>query len=291
MNTKHTIAVVWAALLLTACNTRHEVQYYPTGEVEVRAPLDERGRFNGDVKSYYKSGVLKSVSPHVAGRPEGLTKWYSPTGELESVRPYRNGKTHGTVQRYYPTGKWESWEQYRNGRLHGKLRQYFPSGQLKYAATQYGTTYRDTAYYYYPTGAIRQIIMYDSAGRKVDYRVLLPNGQVDEEYTEPLWLTDGDTITQGQDYAFEVVLANRRFPVVRMKMVRPRTGVDTLPGVHATTQFVVRRPAPGPHTLVVQVLERWQRKSGDARRREYPDTLWRAGMTEHTFWVRKAPMR
>ncbi|WP_177204904.1 toxin-antitoxin system YwqK family antitoxin [Hymenobacter arizonensis] len=245
------------ALLLPACGPREEVGYYPGGEVRYRAPLDAQGLYDGEVKTFHSNGAVKGVTP------------------------YRKSHVTGVAQRYYPSGQLESEEHFRNDKTFGLLRHYYPTGQLKYEAKLYGSVYADTAFLYHPNGELRQMIVYDGQGRKIDYGVWSPSGLRDRGYTRPLVLSDRDTIPEGQDYAFEVVLGNRRSDVVSVKILRPVAGIDSTKGMYARTRFLLRRPAPGPHVVTGVVRNKWARKGSD--------TVWTDRYDfRQTFWVHPA---
>ena len=244
------------ALLLSSCDARQKAGYFPTGEIEYRAPLNAQGLFDGEVKYFYQHGSVSAVLPYRNDRIEGLIKRFYPSGQLESTEFYKNGETFGPVKHYYATG------------------------QLKHESTRYGKVYRDTTRSYHPNGELDQMIIYDGKGRRVDFGLWRPDGKIDAVYARPFFLSDRDTVPEGQDYTFEAVLGARRSNVVNVKVLRPRTGVDSTKGTYSRTRFIVRRPAPGRHTVTVQLYNHWARKGSD--------TIW----TDETipisksFWVK-----
>lgn len=256
MRTVPRLLVGLATFILPACGSREKVEYYPTGEVKYREPLEGQGQVNG--KYFYKNGTVSAVLP------------------------LRNGRVEGLVKRYYPSGQLESTERYKNGERFGLVKLYYPTGQLKHQATGYGMVYADTSRSFHPNGELSQMIIYDHKGRRIDFGVWHPNGHVDTSYTRPFFLSDRDTIAGGQDYAFEVVLGNRRSNVVQVKVLRPMAGLDSVKGVYSHTRFLLRRPAPGRHTLTVMAINRWARKGSD--------TIWVDWYKpiSKSFWVLSA---
>jgi antitoxin component YwqK of YwqJK toxin-antitoxin module len=246
---------VVATLLLPACSPREETQYYSTGEVKYKAPLNAQGLVEGNAKYFYKNGAVSAVLP------------------------CRNGLIEGLIKRYYPNGKLESTEFRKNGETFGQQTFYYPSGQLKNKATRYGNVYRETTRSYHPNGEVSQMIIYDGRGRRVDFGVWHPNGQVDTTYTRPFFITDRDTLSAGQDYAFEVVLGNRRSSAVNVKVLRPSTGIDSTKGLYSRSRFIIRRPTPGQHLVTAEVLNIWAHKGSD--------TLWYNSFkpVSKSFWV------
>lgn len=255
MSTLRHLLVGLVALFVSACGPREKVCHYPTGEVEYRVPLNWQGLFEGEQRFFYKNGRVQSITPFYKNRVTGLVKRYYPTGQLQSTEYFKNGESFGPVTQYYPTG------------------------QLKYRATKYGRLQADTTRSYHPNGEVSQMIIYDGRGRRVDFGVWRPNGQTDTTYCYPFFLTDRDTVPEGQDYTFEVVLGNRRSSAVNVKVLRPRTGVDSTKGVYSRTQFIIRRPAPGRHTVMAEVHNHWARKGSD--------TIWTYDLLpiSKSFWV------
>jgi hypothetical protein len=255
MKRRALILLSLAALWLSACGPREEVVYYPTGEVEYRVPLDRRGLLEGELKSFYKSGRSRRITPFYKDRITGLVREYYPTGQLKSSECFKNGERFGPAKGYYP------------------------SGRLLYRATKHGSVYVDTTFWYHPNGEVRNLIIHDGNGRPIDFGVWRANGAVDTSYTRPFFLTDGDTVRDGRDYAFEVVLGNRRSSAVQIKVLHPATGVDSTKGVYSRTRFLYRCPVPGRHTFTVMAVNRWARKGSD--------TIWvdRYKPISKSFWV------
>ena len=243
------------ALLLSACGPREKVGYYPTGEVAYQAPLNWQGLLEGEQKSFYKSGQLKRITPFYKNRITGLLREYYPTGQLQSETYFKGGEPFGPMTEYYP------------------------NGQVEHRATRYGRVFADTTRWYHPNGELRQMIVYDGRGRRIDFGAWHANGLIDTTYAYPFFLTDRDTVPEGQDYTFEVVFGNRRSTVVNVKVLNPSTGVDSTKGVYSRTRFIVRSPAPGRHTVTAKAYNYWARKGSD--------TIW----TDETipistsFWV------
>ena len=226
-------------LFLPACGAQEEVGYYPSGEVEYRAPLDKQGVFNGEVKNFYKDGKVKSVLPFHAHRINGLVKRFYPNGILQFTEMYVDGSQLGPEVKYYP------------------------NGGLQYKIMLHRSIHVDTARYYYPDGDLKEMAIYDSKGRKVDFAVLRHNGEIDPSYTKPLFLSDDDRIRKGQDYAFEIVLGNRHLSNIITRIIAPAGTVDSMPGKYARTKYILRRPPLGQHVIKADLIEQWSRPGSD----------------------------
>ena len=195
--------IVAVLTLVSACGPRAERSYYPTGELLERAPVDQDGVYEGEVDGFYKNGTV------------------------EYRLPFHRHHLNGLVQRYYPTGVLESTEVCQNGETFGQVKQYYPTGRLKYETTRYGKRHVDTARYYHPNGELAQLIVYDAKGRKIDYGVWNRAGRLDPTYTQPIFLSEQDTLREGQDYGFEIRLGNRHSNVVIIKPVVPAARLDS----------------------------------------------------------------
>ncbi len=96
MKTRPLLLFSLTAVLLSACGPRQKVEYFPTGEVEYRAPLNAQGLIEGEAKYFYKNGAVSAVLPYRNNRIEGLIKRYYPNGQMESTEFCKNGETFGT---------------------------------------------------------------------------------------------------------------------------------------------------------------------------------------------------
>ena len=188
-------------------------------------------------------------------------------GTLECKYPVQNGHIQGLVTRYDARGKLTSTEVWANGRRHWVVTGYYPTGRVWFTETLHDNAYVDTSRVYYPNGVEQQVVVRTAQGRRVDFGAWRPNGQVDTTYTRPFFLTDRDTVPKGQDYAFEVVLGNRRSDAVNVKILRPLTGIDSTKGVYSRSQYIIRRPALGRHVVTVEVVNIFRVHTGN-------DTLW-----------------
>lgn len=83
------VAGLFAALVITAtpsgsATTMHTVNY-PTGELQLECPLDSRGRLHGELKMYYPSSRVMSVTPYSHGYP-GTRSYYDPVPDEAQAR-------------------------------------------------------------------------------------------------------------------------------------------------------------------------------------------------------------
>ena len=151
----------------------------------------------------------------------------------------------------------------KNGKTFGSVVIYYQNGQPKYKTVLHGNTHVDTTRLYYPNGELKQLIVYGAHGRKVDFGVWQPNGELDPSYIHPLLFSDTDTVQEGQDYAFEIVLGNRRSNVVDVKLLTPTKGLDSTRGTYANRRYLIRQPTLGQHMVKAEVREQWARKGSD----------------------------
>lgn len=244
-------------LALGSCRQREELRYYATGQVERRAVIDAQGYFMGDVTHYYQNGRIKRVVP------------------------FFNHAINGCVKSYYPTGRLDAVETWVNGEPSGKIRAYYADGTLKYDASLRDTLRVDTARWFYPNGKLHYWARYDATGRKVDFSAYNPNGEVNPKLMYPLLLSDADTLLEGQDYWFEIVLGNRRTNAVRIQFPRLSGAMDSAAGTYSPYRYRLKRPAAGSHHLKAKVFHHWL----------HGDTVWTNWYNiAHPFYVRPKPL-
>jgi hypothetical protein len=192
--------------------------------------------------------------------------------------PFRHHRINGLVKRYYPTGALQSTEVCKNGETDGVIEQFYPTQQLAYRALRHGATYVDTAHYYWPNGRLRQAIVYDATGRKIDFAVYRADGEVDRSYSSPLFLSDRDTLLLGENYKFELRLGNRLSGVITTRILGPAKGLDSTAGTYASKAYMYRAPRVGLHTITAVIREEWSRKRSD--------TVWtELYQVSHSFLV------
>ena len=114
-----------------------------TGLVEFSKDY-KKGVLHGLEKTYYKSGVLKSVGKFNHGLLDGDVTGYYENGSVRVVGHFYNGikdgKKEGLWKTWYENGNVMKEEPYKDDLLHGYLKTYYESGgifeKIKY---DYGT--------------------------------------------------------------------------------------------------------------------------------------------------------
>lgn len=205
---------------------------------------------------------------------------FRPDGTLKHVVPYRNGLIQGILKRYDPKGKLTYTERWVDGHQQGLVTGYYPNGRVWFTKTMRDSLTVDTSRFYYPTGQERQLIVRTAQGRRIDFAAWLPNGSIDTSYTQPIFLSDTDSVRQGQDYAFEIRLGNRRSNHITVSLRPLPVGLDSLKGTYAATRYLIRHPRLGTHIIRGQIRQEWARKGSD--------TIWSDYYRiEHAFHVVK----
>ena len=234
------VIAILLAELLSACNDRNEkIIYYPSGEIMERAPLGADGIYEGEVKDFYKKGQIKFVMP------------------------FHNHRINGLVKRYYNNGQLESSEFYKDGKTFGERKQYYATGRLKYTTKIIDGAHVDTAHYYHSNGELAQMIVYDSTGRKIDFAAWNKGGILDPSYTTAIFLSNKDSISFGENYSFELRLGNRHSGSIIIKILSPKSGIDSAKGKYANTRYIIRKPLIGPHVLKARLYEHWSHEGSD----------------------------
>ena len=84
----------------------------------------------GEEKTYYPGGELKTVANYEQGSKQGEFTEYYPDGVVRAKVAYENDKKNGQATTYYQSGKIESKCSYDEGSLEGAMEFYYESGQL-----------------------------------------------------------------------------------------------------------------------------------------------------------------
>lgn len=200
-------------VLLVACSAKEEVGYYPTGQIEFRAPLDEHGVYNGLCTYFYKTGAKKVELPFTDHYINGLVKRYYPSGRIMSTAIYKNGQQWGEVKSYYPSGEIRS-----RGYVYGKISQ----GPMRY---------------FYRNGELQHLRIYDSIGKISDFAEFDSAGTVDKRYTQPLIYAMHDSAEVNKKFDFEIILASRISADVSVKINSTETKIDSTVGLHSRLKY------------------------------------------------------
>ncbi len=88
-------------------------------------------RLDGDVKTFYPTGGIKSITPYVDGKRHGLEQKYYESGSLQAENIYVKNDLKGICKEFYPTGELKRSADYEKGQLEGVTKVYFPNGALK----------------------------------------------------------------------------------------------------------------------------------------------------------------
>jgi len=84
---------------------------------------------DGVQKTYYQTGVLKSVESYQNGTLNGITRKYYESGILKHAINYKDGRIDGMYHTYYPNGALWTKEIYDNGTFIGR-REYNEEGEV-----------------------------------------------------------------------------------------------------------------------------------------------------------------
>ncbi len=75
----------------------------------------KKGKVEGLVKGYYKSGALEGKAKFKNGKPEGFAKEYYESGALKKEIKFKNSKQEGLERWYYEFGELKIETKYKNG--------------------------------------------------------------------------------------------------------------------------------------------------------------------------------
>ncbi len=144
-------------LLLYACGSTVQEDYYPSGKLRAKVTVDQHAVANGTTSIYYESGVVEAEGFVRNGERDGEWRWYDSTGSLVEIGFYVEGAMHGDFTEYYSSGKVKLKVPYLVGNMHGVAKSYYPTGALESAIQYEVGIQQDTSTYYYPNGTVSML--------------------------------------------------------------------------------------------------------------------------------------
>jgi antitoxin component YwqK of YwqJK toxin-antitoxin module len=109
---------------------RRSESWYASGQQQALAQFNAQGQPDGEQKTWYESGAVKSEVTYLNGMHSTGEKEYYPSGMLMHATDYTHDMP--SAQRwYYPDGKLRADEACNNYARNGRSAYYFPSGLLK----------------------------------------------------------------------------------------------------------------------------------------------------------------
>jgi len=169
---------------------KREVTYYDTGEKKNKfCRVDSL--VEGEVKTYYKSGVLLSTTSWRKGLRHGKNQFYYETGELKEISSSFKGVSHGDYKRYYKSGVLKEKGEFCMDVVVGDFYSYYKNGNLKSIGHSINLKGKQ-----YTSGQI----YYDSL-----------NGEVVKNIDFVERVSESDTVTLGEDFKLRIELKDLGF--------------------------------------------------------------------------------
>ena len=142
---------------------------------------------NGEVKEYYDTGELKSVSNYVNDVEHGSFIAYYKNGNVGEKLTMKNGEFHGLYISYYENGNKEEESYFKNDLYHGMSKDYYKNGNIKIEATYINDYENGPFKKYWETGELKEsgtnITVYkdgeyDDTLKTGVYKTYLPSGEL-----------------------------------------------------------------------------------------------------------------
>lgn len=144
-------------------NIRGEnVRYYNTGERDIVATRIG-DLWQGEVRSFYKSGRLKSLTEYRDGMKHGLMKTYfdNDSSSLMNVSHYERDIRTGEYVAYYSNGCLAEKGAFLGGERSGMWVSFYPDGATVYTTGRYEDgNYHGLWRIYHPDGSIKQTALF-----------------------------------------------------------------------------------------------------------------------------------
>ena len=124
---KNNIIVFVIIFFIYACKDKKQY-FYPTGELYSIVEIDKDGKNHGLLKTFYKTGEIKSIGNYIHGNKSGIFKTFYKTGQIKAIEKYDNNIWLDTTKFYYINGTLSSLK-YKNDD-HIFLKQFTMEGNL-----------------------------------------------------------------------------------------------------------------------------------------------------------------
>jgi len=128
------------------------------------------GVLHGLEKSYYKSGVLRSVGKFNMGLLEGDVIGYREDGSVYVVGHYFNGVKDGNILYLYPDGSRQIEMYYDKGKLQGVVKTWYENGNLMKEEPYEKGLLHGYLKTYYESGGVFEEIKYNYGTPKIMIR-------------------------------------------------------------------------------------------------------------------------
>jgi len=129
-----------------------------------------KGIINGIEKSYYKSGVLKSVGKFNEGLLDGSVTGYYENGSVRVVGHFYDGVKDGSVLYLYPDGSRQVEMYYDKGNLQGVVKTWYENGNLMKEEPYEKGLLHGHLKTYYESGGVFETVKYDFGTPKIMIR-------------------------------------------------------------------------------------------------------------------------
>lgn len=103
--------------------------YYKSGKIKTEASF-KNGLLNGISKTYYENGQVQEITNISMNQGNGITRRYYESGKLMEVFNMINGQITGIVKYYYENGNLMQELNMTDGEIHGILKYYHENGNL-----------------------------------------------------------------------------------------------------------------------------------------------------------------
>lgn len=130
------------------------------------------------VKTYYRTGSVKSETIVIDGYRNGTSREYFANGRLRRMDEYKNDSLNGISRRYYPSGQLAEDLLYLKGRLVGENR------------------------FYSKEGLVKEFRKYDSLGRLIDLASFNQFGDLSFVQPIPIAYTNKELFKAGESGIF-----------------------------------------------------------------------------------------
>jgi antitoxin component YwqK of YwqJK toxin-antitoxin module len=158
-----------------------KTEYYYGNLIESEYTL-LNGKLNGQLKTYYQNGQIKTIENYTNGIENGSFKEYNENGNLETEFTMSNGTLNGLFKAYHSNGKLMKTGSYIDGEEHGNFIEYDEFGKVGIEYTMSNGILNGPIKAYHSNGKLRKTGSFlngDEYGNFIEYDV---DGIINAEY-------------------------------------------------------------------------------------------------------------
>ena len=154
-------------------------------------------------KEYYDNGKLKSIVEVRRNARNGTMCEYFPDGSIKSKSEWKNGVKHGKSETFYSNGNIEILSYWVDGKENGISKRFTRNGVL-YSTGRFFEDRKGEVTIFYENGKVNEWQLFDGRNHLIYLAKYDSIGNKEYGTLFPIFDSDSDTITLGEEYEIRV---------------------------------------------------------------------------------------